>query len=71
MNEAITQALDVVTIIAMYIDLEGEIYLNHTKIGDVVSTEDERSVNKKRIVVVMKKSFLKVVDDYSKKSTTK
>ena len=41
------------------------------KVGDIVSTEDERSVNKKRIIAVMKESFLKVVDGYSKKSTTK
>ena len=71
MNKAITQALDVATIIAMYVDMSGEIYLNHTKVGDIVSIEDEEAVNKEKIINVMKESFLKVVDGYSKKSTAK
>ena len=71
MNKAITQALDVATIIAMYVDMSGAIYLDHTKVGDIVSIEDEKTVDKEKIIAVMKESFLKVVDGYSKKPTIK
>ena len=51
--------------------MSGEIYLNHTKIGDIVDIEAEKAVNKKRIIGVMKASFLKVVDSYGEKFFTK
>ena len=58
LNMAIKNALDNGTIIAMYADMDGNIYLDDTIIGRIIGRKTTKSVtNRKKIMDVMRKKF--------------
>lgn len=54
---AIKNALDNGTIIAMYADMDGNIYLDDTIIGKIIDKKTNSVANRKKIMDVMGKKF--------------
>ena len=62
LKNAINETLKNGTIIALYVDMNGKIYLDNTEIGKIVTLHGGFNVDKDIIIDVMKKCFLKVID---------
>ena len=66
LKEAIEKTFDDGTIIAMYVDTKGKIYLGDTEVGQIVKKSGEEIATtgeqkKEKMIEMMKKSFLKVI----------
>ena len=58
LNMAIKNALDNGTIIAMYADMDGNIYLDDTIIGNIINEKTKSVANRGKIMNVMREKFL-------------
>lgn len=61
LNDAIKNTFNNGTIIAMYADMDGNIYLDDTIIGRIIDRKTNSVANREKIMDVMQESFLNVI----------
>ncbi|MBQ6143646.1 MAG: DUF4135 domain-containing protein [Clostridia bacterium] len=62
LKNAINETFRNGTIIALYVAMDGKIYLDNTEIGKIVTLQGNFDVDKDIIIDVMKNSFLRIID---------
>jgi len=71
LKKATKVALDNYTIIALYADMNGKLYLNDIEIGKMVAFKGSLDINKDLIKNVMKRNFLRVIEELNNELQTK
>lgn len=70
LKDAINDTLKNGTIIALYVDMNGKIYLDNFEIGKIVTLQGSFDVNKYIIIDVMRRSFLDLINQFYNKMIT-
>ena len=67
LKNAIKDTLKNGTIIAFYVDMNGKIFLDDIQIGKIVTLQGSFNVDKDIIIDIMRKYFLRVIDEFYNK----
>ena len=67
LEDAIEETFKNGTIIAMYIDITGKIFLDETQVGNVLNLDD-KPITKEDMIKTMKERFLKVINELPERS---